>query len=46
MKRERIEEAEVHCQINELFNLADSNFAPSDNHMHAYKLAQPPPKVT
>jgi hypothetical protein len=45
MKKERIGEVEIHRQINELFNLADSNFALSDNRMHTYKLARPPPKV-
>jgi hypothetical protein len=46
MKKERIEKAEVHRRINELFNLSDSNFVASDDRMHAYKLARPPPKVT
>jgi hypothetical protein len=46
MKMERIEKAEVHHRINELFNLSDSSFVASDDRMHANKLAQPPPKVT
>jgi hypothetical protein len=46
MKKERIEEVEIHHRINKLFNLSNSNFVLSDNRMHTYKLAQPPPKVT
>jgi len=46
MKKERIEKVEVHHRINKLFNLSDSNFVASDDRMHAYKLAQPQPKVT
>jgi hypothetical protein len=46
MKKERIDEAEIHRRINKLFNLADCSFMPSNDRMHAYKLARPPPKVT
>jgi len=45
MKKERLERIEVHCRINELFNLADAGYAPSSYLMHVYKLARPPSKV-
>ena len=44
--KESLEKTEVHHWISELFNLADSGFVQSNDRMHAYKLARPPPKVT
>jgi len=46
MHKENLEKTEIHRWISKLFNLADSNFVQSDDRMHAYKLARPPPKVS
>ena len=46
MKKERLERTKVHRRMNELFNLADMNYTPTNNIKHAYKLARPPPKVS
>jgi len=45
MQKDNLEKLEIEHKINELFNLADSNFVCSDNRMHAYKLGRPAPKV-
>jgi hypothetical protein len=45
MHWDNLEKLEIQQRINELFNLADSNFVRSDNRMHAYKLGRPAPKV-
>ena len=41
-----LDKIEVKARIEELFNLADPNYARLSNIEHALKLAQPPPKVT
>ena len=38
MHKDSLEKPEIQRRINELFNLADSNFVRSHNRMHAYKL--------
>ena len=45
MHKDNLEKIEIHHRITELFNLTDNSFVRSDNRMHAYKLAQPAPKV-
>ena len=45
MHKDNLEKLEIQRGINELFNLADSNFMHSDNRMHTYKLGRPAPKV-
>jgi hypothetical protein len=46
MKNENLEKAKIQHQISEPFNLADSSFVRSDDRMHSYKLAPPPPMVS
>ena len=41
-----LDKIEVKARIEELFNLADPNYARLSNIEHALKLARPPPKVT
>ena len=45
MHRDNLEKLEIQRRINELFNLADSNFVQSNDRMHAYKLGRPALKV-
>jgi len=45
MHRDSLKKSEIQRLMNELFNLADSNFVRSDDRMHAFKLGRPAPKV-
>ena len=46
MRQEALDKIEVKARIGELFNLVDPNYAKLRDIEHAFKLAQPPPKVT
>ena len=46
MRQRALDKIEVKARIGELFNLADPNYARLSDIEHAFKLAQPPPKVT
>jgi hypothetical protein len=44
-RQEALDKIEVKARIRELFNLADLNYVRLSDIEHAFKLAQPPPKV-
>jgi len=44
-RKEALDKIEIKARIGELFNLADSNYVRLSDIEHAFKLAQPPPKV-
>jgi len=45
MHWDSLEKSEIQRFMNELFNLADSNFIQSDDRMHVFKIGRPAPKV-
>jgi len=44
-RQEALDKIKVRARIGELFNLADLNYVRLSDIEHAFKLAQPPPKV-
>ena len=44
-RKEALDKIEIKARIGELFNLADPNYVRLSDIEHAFKLAQPPPKV-